>query len=269
MGAAVTRHPERRAAGRARRRRRRATAGQRDYEYRRESGSSHRIAFERTAPLSVAARARDGRRRRPNRCGRRCCGRPRAAVRRSRAWSCPCRPGRARGSSCASAPPRSESVGGPPLGPKVAQYQSTWSPSSSVTLSAPTGGETPFTLKTQPVVAPADVAADLVDVGAERRARDVVVELAGRAGRVERVERVRLDRERRLGRAVDRLRLALHAHVHAQGEGRGDDEQRRHEDGEENNETLGTNPPSARGSGLRRAAGLLTRGSLRRRLPGS
>src|SRR5215470_2668121 len=31
---------------------------------------------------------------------------------------------------------------------------------------------------------------------------------------------------------------------------------------------LDTNPPSARGSGLRRAAGLLTRGSLRRRLPG-
>src|SRR3954463_10089476 len=30
-----------------------------------------------------------------------------------------------------------------------------------------------------------------------------------------------------------------------------------------------TNPPSARGSGWRRAAGLLTRGSLPRRLPGS
>src|SRR6266487_1962947 len=33
-------------------------------------------------------------------------------------------------------------------------------------------------------------------------------------------------------------------------------------------ERRNTNPPSARGSGLRRAAGLLTRGSLSRRLPG-
>ena len=49
------------------------------------------------------------------------------------------------------APARSStSVFGPPAAPNCAQYQSTVSPSFSDTASAPTGGDLPFTLKTQP-----------------------------------------------------------------------------------------------------------------------
>src|SRR5262249_16474320 len=45
------------------------------------------------------------------------------------------------------------SVGRPLPVPESASYQGTVSPSFSSTLSAPTGGDTPFTLNTQPAVA--------------------------------------------------------------------------------------------------------------------
>jgi hypothetical protein len=47
------------------------------------------------------------------------------------------------------------SVSGPAAPENVAQYQSTVSPSLTVTWSAPTGGTIPLTLKIQPLVPPA------------------------------------------------------------------------------------------------------------------
>src|SRR5439155_13649344 len=66
--------------------------------------------------------------------------------------------------------------------------------------------------------APGRVAADLVDVRPEAADRHETVELAGQAGGLQSVERVGLDRERRLGRAEDRLRLALYPYVHAESQ---------------------------------------------------
>ena len=158
---------------------------------------------------------------------------------------------------------RSTSVCGPPVGPNVVQYQSTTSPSFSTTVSAPTRGRDAVDLEDPAVRALALVAADLVDERAERELRDVVVELAAGAGGVERVQGVGAGRrQRRLGRAVDRLRLAFDAHAARSRRVRPPRAPRRGRPATARiMSRRSTNPPSARGSGCRQAVGLLTRGS--------
>src|SRR5262249_11736493 len=113
------------------------------------------------------------------------------------------------------------------------------------------------------------IAADLVDVGAEAGRADVVVELAGKAGGLQCVEGVRLHVQRLLGGAEDRLRLAFDASVDPLG----DSARKEHEDGRDvrrEDERTSKHESSFReGFDFRRPAGLLTRGSLLRRLPGS
>ena len=78
--------------------------------------------------------------------------RRRAARRRPRPCARRCRPPRRRGSSpSARDHARARASSARRRSPNCAQYQSTVSPSFSVTASAPTGGDLPFTLKTQPV----------------------------------------------------------------------------------------------------------------------
>ena len=98
----------------------------------------------------------------------------------------------------------------------------------------------------------------------------MVVELAREAGRVERVERVRLDGERRLGRAEDRSgSCPRRGRERSTASAAGTSRSAARPATSQMKRRLDTNPPSARGSGSRRPAGLLTRGSLLRRLPGT
>ncbi len=82
------------------------------------------------------------------------------------------------------------------------------SPSFSVTLSAPTGGETPFTLKTQPAEPAAAYLPIWLTYVPNVGRRGAVVELSGRAGHVEGLESV-VSREARLRRTEDRGGLAF------------------------------------------------------------
>ena len=146
----VARDPERRVPslrGRA------AAARERGGEDRESESAPHGRALERTAPVSVARTSprcgpthADRRLRLPLRLHRASVDVQRAP---SAAVFAPCRHGvDAVAARCARA---SSSVGGPPCSPKNAQYQSTLSPGSRAYWSAPTGGETPFTLYVHPL----------------------------------------------------------------------------------------------------------------------
>ena len=149
---------------------------------------------------------------------------------------------------------------------KLAQYQSTTSPAFSSTLSAPTGGETPFTLNTQPLGPPPDsgrsgrrrgrtTSADVVENSPARLAASSASSgsaLTSSAGSV----------EPKIVWVLPSTRTCTRA---ARGGGNG---RARQAEGREDEEgALEHESSSARGSGWRRAAGLLTRGSLPRRLP--